>query len=58
MQIVSNGDNLHEMSNPFLGTNQKHITNLSPAELAQRLVEIKSLFYGYKTLNLIISQLF
>ena len=25
MQIVSNGDNLHEMSNPVSGKNKKHI---------------------------------
>ena len=34
MQIVSIGDNLHEMSNPVLGKNKKNITNLSSAEYA------------------------
>ena len=36
MQIVSKGDNLHEMSNPVFWENKKkNITILSPAELAQ-----------------------
>ena len=36
MQIVPNGDNLLEMTNPvFWGKNKKNITNLSSAELAQ-----------------------
>ena len=36
MQIVSSGDNLHEMSNPvnFL-KNKKNVINLLSAELAQ-----------------------
>ena len=29
MQIVSNGDNLHEMSNPVLWENKKNINLLS-----------------------------
>ena len=33
MQIVSNGDNLHETSNLFSGKNKKNITNMSSAEL-------------------------
>ena len=51
MHIVSGGDNLHEMSNPrqfawnvkslFLGKNKKNVTNLSSAELAQRVVKVK-----------------
>ena len=44
MQIVSNGDNLHEMSNPiflFSGKNQKSIINLSSAELAERVIKVK-----------------
>ena len=35
MQIVSLGDNLHEMSSLFSGKNKKNIVNLSPAEPAQ-----------------------
>ena len=43
MQIVSNGDNLHAMSNPVVWENKKKITviNLSFAELAQRMVNVK-----------------
>ena len=43
MQIVSIGDNLHEMSNPvFLEKkNKTNITDLSSAELAKRLVKVK-----------------
>ena len=37
MQIVSNGDNLYEMSNPFSG---KNIINMSSAELAKRVVKV------------------
>ena len=40
MQIVSNGDNLHEMSNPDSVKNKKHIINLSSAESAQRVVKV------------------
>ena len=37
MQIVSSGDNLHEMSNPvFLEKKKKKITNMNSAEFAQR----------------------
>ena len=41
MQIVSIGDNLHEMSNPvFWEKNKKNIINLSSTtELAQRVVK-------------------
>ena len=57
MHIVSNGDNLHEMSNPiFLGKNKKNITNFSSAELAKRvekmiqsIAEMKNFFYRYKS---------
>ena len=44
MQIVSNRDNLHEMSNPyFLGKIRKKISSsLSSAELAQRVVKVKN----------------
>ena len=53
MQIVSNGDSLHEMSNPvleticmkcqilFSGNNKKNVINLSSDELAQREVKVK-----------------
>ena len=42
MHIVSNGDNLHEMSNPiFWGKKYENITNLSSAELAQKVVKVK-----------------
>ena len=41
MQIVSNGDNLHEMSNPVFWENKKNIINLSSAELAQKSVKFK-----------------
>ena len=42
MQIVSIGDNLHEMSNPvFLGKNTKNIGDWLSAELAQRVVNVK-----------------
>ena len=44
---VSNGDNLHEMTNPvflsfffFFLKNEKNITNLSSAELAMRVVKV------------------
>ena len=41
MQIVSNGDNLHEMSIPvFLEKKKKNIINLSSAELAPRVVKV------------------
>ena len=40
MQIVSYRDNLHEMSKPIFWENKKNI-NLSSAELAQRVVEVK-----------------
>ena len=44
MQIVSSGDNLHEMSNPVTGKNKKNIINLSSAENAQRVVKVKVLW--------------
>ena len=43
MQIVSNGDNLHEMSNPVFWENKKNITNMSSVELAQRVVKVDKL---------------
>ena len=42
MQIVSNGDNLHEMSNLFSGENKKNTFNLSSAEFAQRVIKVKA----------------
>ena len=41
MQIISNGDNWHEMSNPFFWENKKNIVPLSSAELAKRVVKVK-----------------
>ena len=41
MQIVSLGDNLHEMTKPILWENKKNIINLSSAESTQRVVKIK-----------------
>ena len=41
MQIVSNGDNLHEMSNPVSWeNNKKKIINISSADLAQRVLKV------------------
>ena len=42
MQIVSNGDNLHEMPNPvFWEKIRKNIISLSSTELAQTVVKVK-----------------
>ena len=41
MQIVSSGDNLHEMSDPVFWENKKNIINLPSAENAQRVVKVK-----------------
>ena len=43
MQIVSSGDNLHEMSNLFYGKNnlKKNAINLSSAELPQRVAKVR-----------------
>ena len=45
MQIVSWGDNLHEMSNPvfWLKKIRKNIINLSSAEFAQGVVKLEQL---------------
>ena len=44
MQIVSNGDNLHDKSSPvFWKKKGKYIINLSSAELAQRVVKVEKL---------------
>ena len=48
MQIVCNGDSLHEMSNPDLWETKKNIINLSSAKHSQRVVKVKEtmlLFY-------------
>ena len=42
MQIVSNGDNLHEMSNPVSWKKKNIRKNLSSAELAQRMVKVNA----------------
>ena len=50
MQIVSNGDNLHGMSNSvFLKKKKKKDINLSLAEFTQREVKVnaKCLQYGF-----------
>ena len=41
MQIVSSGDNLHDMSNPVFWEKYENTANLSSAELAQRVVKAK-----------------
>ena len=42
MQIVSSGDNLHEMLNPvFWEKKEKNIINLPSAENAQKMVQVK-----------------
>ena len=42
MQIVSDGDNLHEMSNP-VGKSKKNIINLLSVEFAQRVIKVKGI---------------
>ena len=41
MQIVTNGDNLHELSNPVSEKNKKNLLNLWSTEFAQRVVNVK-----------------
>ena len=41
MQIVSNGDILHEMSNPFFFWENNDSINLSSVELVKRVVKGK-----------------
>ena len=41
MQIVSNEENLHGISNPIFLKNKKNIINLLAAEFAQRVVKVK-----------------
>ena len=43
MQIVSNGNNLYEMSNSDFWDNKISITNLSSSEIAKRVVNVKKL---------------
>ena len=40
MQTVSNGDNLHEMSNPVFWKNKKNFIHLSSADFASRGVKV------------------
>ena len=42
MQVVSAGDNLHEMSKPIFWEKYENISSLSSAELAQRVLRVKS----------------
>ena len=42
MQIVSLGDNLHEMSNAFSGKIKKNLINLSSAESAHSMLSVKA----------------
>ena len=61
MQIISNGENLHETPNPFFFSNKKNI-NLSSAEYAQRMTKVNgcvgtvgrfvALWIGLKTIFL------
>ena len=42
MQIVSIGDNLHEMSKPiFCKKGKKNVIDMSSTEFSQRLVKVK-----------------
>ena len=41
MPIVSNEDNLHEMSNPVFWENKKNVMNMSSAESLLRVLCIK-----------------
>ena len=50
--IVSNGINLHEISNPvFEGKNKKNVINLLPAELAHRVEKVKNNLIWDKVIN-------
>ena len=40
MQMLSNRDNLHEMSNLVFWENKKNVINMSAAELAPRVVKV------------------
>ena len=48
VQIVSRGDNLHEISKPIFWKNKKNIISLSSAEFAQRVVKVKNEVMGLK----------
>ena len=41
MQIISNWDNLHAMSDPVFWENKENVINLSSAELAQKVFKFK-----------------
>ena len=45
MQIVSNGDNLHEISNPVFMENKRNIINLSSAEFVWRVVIVMDVIF-------------
>ena len=49
MQIVSLGDNLHEMSNPiFCDKSENYFTNLLSAVFGQRVLKFKTFWiFGY-----------
>ena len=52
MQIVSTGDNLHEMLNPVGWEKfEKHHQNLSSTELAQRVIKVNRNEYTIKGNN-------
>ena len=58
MQIVSNRENLHAMSNPvlffFFGKKKKNIINSSSVELAQGVVKVNGTLNGcYRGVNCI-----
>ena len=44
MQIVSLGDNLHEMASCFLGKIRKHISKCHLLKILSRMLSIKQLF--------------
>ena len=43
MQIVSLGNNLHDMSSLYYGKNKKNTVNLSSAELALRVEKVQGI---------------
>ena len=54
LQIVSSGDDSHEIQNLFSGENKnKKIINLSSAELAQRVVKVNSVILATSKLLLV-----
>ena len=48
MQIVSNGDNLHEISCPAFRGKQENIINFLSAELIQKVLKVKVTDYIWK----------